>query len=65
MNIALTLAAVLLLVSISSAFFAVMAEQEGKEMLFRDIANQRCAPNVALISADNPYRYVCVPKGSN
>lgn len=30
--------------------------------LFRDIANQRCAPQVALISRDDPYRYVCVPK---
>jgi hypothetical protein len=34
----------------------------GKRLMFRDIANQRCAPQQALISADDHYRYVCVDK---
>lgn len=34
--------------------------ENAKHELFRDIANQRCAPLEALMSADDPYRYVCV-----
>lgn len=39
-----------------------IAAQNGKAEIFRDIANQRCAPQVALISSDDPYRYACVPR---